>query len=111
MGATISSPSERNLLFAGGVIHGAGNGERGGLVKVNGEFRQNGNTGDMMFPVKMALSYISRFMTLLPGDVVATGTPSGVAMGMNPPEYLHQGDYVEPGIEGLGEMSQRVAAG
>jgi 2,4-didehydro-3-deoxy-L-rhamnonate hydrolase len=79
--------------------------------KVNGEFRQNGYTGDMMFPVKMVLSYISRFMTLLPGDVVATGTPSGVAMGMNPPKYLQPGDYVELGIEGLGEMSQRVVAG
>ncbi len=79
--------------------------------KVNGEFRQNGYTGDMMFPVKMVLSYISRFMTLLPGDVVATGTPSGVAMGMNPPKYLQPGDFVELGIEGLGEMSQRVVAG
>lgn len=80
-------------------------------TKVNGEFRQNGYTGDMMFPVKMVLSYISRFMTLLPGDVVATGTPSGVAMGMNPPKYLQPGDYVELGIDGLGEMGQRIVAG
>lgn len=80
-------------------------------TKVNGELRQNGYTGDMMFPVKMVLSYISRFMTLLPGDVVATGTPSGVAMGMNPPKYLQPGDYVELGIDGLGEMGQRIVAG
>ncbi len=80
-------------------------------TKVNGELRQNGYTGDMMFPVKMVLSYISRFMTLLPGDVIATGTPSGVAMGMNPPKYLQPGDYVELGIEGLGEMGQRIVAG
>ena len=64
-----------------------------------------------MFPVKMVLSYISRFMTLLPGDIVATGTPSGVAMGMNSPKYLQPGDYVELGIEGLGEMGQRIVAG
>jgi 2,4-didehydro-3-deoxy-L-rhamnonate hydrolase len=80
-------------------------------TKVNGELRQNGYTGDMMFPVKMVLSYISRFMTLLPGDVVATGTPSGVAMGMNPPKYLQPGDFVELGIDGLGEMGQRIVAG
>ena len=80
-------------------------------TKVNGEFRQNGYTGDMMFTVKMLLSYISRFMTLLPGDVVATGTPAGVAMGMNPPRYLQPGDYVELGIEELGEMGQRIVAG
>jgi 2-keto-4-pentenoate hydratase/2-oxohepta-3-ene-1,7-dioic acid hydratase in catechol pathway len=80
-------------------------------TKVNGDVRQNGYTGDMMFPVKMVLSYISRFMTLLPGDVVATGTPSGVAMGMNPPKYLQPGDFVELGIDGLGEMGQRIVAG
>lgn len=79
--------------------------------KVNGEFRQNGYTGDMMFSVAHILSYISQFMTLLPGDVVATGTPSGVAMGMSPPRYLQPGDYVEQGIEGIGEMRQRVVQG
>lgn len=80
-------------------------------TKVNGELRQNGYTGDMMFSVKSVLSYISRFMTLLPGDVVATGTPAGVAMGMNPPRYLQPGDFVELGIDGLGEMGQRIVAG
>jgi 2,4-diketo-3-deoxy-L-fuconate hydrolase len=78
--------------------------------RVNGEVRQNGWTGDMLFSVRQIVSYISRFMTLLPGDVVATGTPSGVAMGMTPPRYLQAGDLVECGIEGLGGMLQRVVA-
>ncbi|MBC7980059.1 MAG: fumarylacetoacetate hydrolase family protein [Armatimonadetes bacterium] len=78
--------------------------------KVNGELRQNGWTGDMLFSVRHLVSYISRFMTLFPGDVIATGTPSGVAMGMDPPQYLQAGDWVECGIEGLGELTQRVVA-
>jgi len=78
--------------------------------KVNGEIRQNSWTKDMLFGVKHIVSYISRFMTLLPGDVIATGTPSGVAMGMNPPRYLQAGDLVECGVEHLGEMTQRVVA-
>lgn len=78
--------------------------------KVNGELRQNSWTGDMSFSVRQLVSYVSRFMTLLPGDVVATGTPSGCAMGMNPPRYLQAGDFVECGVEGLGELAQRVVA-
>ena len=78
--------------------------------RVNGEQRQNSWTGDMLFTVRQLISYTSRFMTLLPGDVLATGTPSGVAMGMNPPKYLQAGDFVECGIEGLGELAQRVVA-
>ena len=78
--------------------------------KVNGELRQNSWTGDMMFSVRQLVSYISRFMTLLPGDVIATGTPGGVAMGMSPPRYLQAGDFVECGVEGLGELAQRVVA-
>jgi len=77
-------------------------------TKVNGETRQNSWTKDMLFGVREIVSYISRFMTLLPGDVIATGTPSGVAMGMNPPRYLQAGDLVECGVEGLGELTQRV---
>ncbi|GAA5481944.1 fumarylacetoacetate hydrolase family protein [Haloferula sargassicola] len=79
--------------------------------KVNGEMRQNGWTGDMMFGVAHLIHYISRFMSLLPGDVIATGTPSGVAMGMDPPRYLLPGDCVECGVEGLGELRQRVVQG
>lgn len=78
--------------------------------KVNGELRQNGWTGDMIHPVRFLISYISRFMTLLPGDVIATGTPGGVGMGMQPPCYLQAGDLVECGIEGLGELNHRVVA-
>jgi 2,4-diketo-3-deoxy-L-fuconate hydrolase len=78
--------------------------------KVNSELRQNSWTGDMMFNIKQLISYISRFMTLLPGDVVATGTPAGVAMGMDPPQYLQPGDHVECGVEGIGELSLRVVA-
>lgn len=76
--------------------------------RVNSELRQNGWTGDMTYPVKYLISYISRFMTLLPGDVIATGTPAGVAMGMKPPRFLQPGDCVELGIEGIGEMRQRI---
>lgn len=78
--------------------------------KVNGETRQSGWTGDMIFGVREIVSYVSRFMTLLPGDVIITGTPSGVAMGMDPPQYLQAGDLVECGIEGLGVLTQRVVA-
>jgi len=78
--------------------------------KVNGEVRQSSWTKDMMFGVRDVVSYISRFMTLLPGDVIATGTPSGVAMGMSPPRYLQAGDLVECGISSLGELTQRVVA-
>jgi 2,4-diketo-3-deoxy-L-fuconate hydrolase len=77
---------------------------------VNGELRQNGYTGDMIFSVRQIVSYISRFMTLLPGDVIITGTPSGVAMGMTPPKYLQCGDLVECGVEGLGQTGHRVVA-
>jgi 2-keto-4-pentenoate hydratase/2-oxohepta-3-ene-1,7-dioic acid hydratase in catechol pathway len=78
--------------------------------EVNGELRQNGWTGDMMFGVGSLVSYISRFMTLMPGDVVATGTPGGVGMGMDPPRFLLPGDLVECSIEGLGSLRQRVVA-
>jgi 2,4-didehydro-3-deoxy-L-rhamnonate hydrolase len=78
--------------------------------RVNGDIRQNGWTGDMMFSVRQLVSYVSRFMTLLPGDVIATGTPAGVAMGMTPPQYLQAGDFVECGVESLGELAQRVVA-
>ena len=79
-------------------------------TKVNGELRQNANTSDMIFKVPFLVSYISQFMTLLPGDVIATGTPSGVGMGMNPPQYLRSGDLVEMGIDGIGVMAHRVVA-
>lgn len=79
-------------------------------LKVNGELLQNGNTDDMIFQVPTLVSYISQFMTLLPGDIISTGTPAGVGLGFNPPRYLKAGDVIELGIEGLGEQKQ-VAKG
>ena len=79
--------------------------------KVNGEIRQNSWTSDMTFTVRRLVSEVSQFMTLLPGDVIATGTPSGVAMGMKPPRFLEAGDLVECCVEGLGKLEQRVIAG
>jgi 2-keto-4-pentenoate hydratase/2-oxohepta-3-ene-1,7-dioic acid hydratase in catechol pathway len=75
-------------------------------LKVNGELRQDNNTDDMIFEVPFLISYISQFMTLLPGDVISTGTPSGVGHGFHPPVYLKAGDVIELGIEGLGEQRQ-----
>jgi 2,4-didehydro-3-deoxy-L-rhamnonate hydrolase len=79
-------------------------------LDVNGEKRQRGNTRTMIFGCAMLVSYVSQFMTLLPGDIITTGTPPGVAMGMKPPQWLKAGDVVSLGIAGLGEQRQRVVA-
>jgi 2-keto-4-pentenoate hydratase/2-oxohepta-3-ene-1,7-dioic acid hydratase in catechol pathway len=79
-------------------------------LMVNGEMRQKSSTSNMIFDVPTLVSYVSQFMTLLPGDVISTGTPAGVGMGMNPPAYLRAGDVVDLGIEGLGESRQHVIA-
>jgi 2,4-didehydro-3-deoxy-L-rhamnonate hydrolase len=79
-------------------------------LKVNGEFRQRSSTSEMIFQVPFLVSYVSQFMTLLPGDVISTGTPAGVGLGMKPPQYLKAGDVVELGIESLGESRQTVVA-
>ncbi len=79
-------------------------------LTVNQERRQNSSTAEMIFPVATLLSFISRFMTLNPGDIVATGTPSGVALGGDPPRYLRAGDTVCCGVEGLGEQRLLVRA-
>jgi 2,4-diketo-3-deoxy-L-fuconate hydrolase len=79
-------------------------------LKVNGKTLQDGNTSNMVFNVTHLVSYISQFMTLLPGDVISTGTPAGVGLGFNPPVYLKAGDVVELGIDGLGEQKQLVKA-
>jgi 2,4-diketo-3-deoxy-L-fuconate hydrolase len=79
-------------------------------LRVNGEFRQRSSTAEMIFGVPFLVSYISQFMTLLPGDVVSTGTPAGVGLGMKPPQYLKPRDVVELGIDGLGESRQIVTA-
>lgn len=79
-------------------------------LKVNGDMMQDGTTANLIFKIPFLISYVSRFMTLLPGDVVSTGTPAGVGLGMNPQVYLKAGDVVELGIEGLGSARQNVVA-
>jgi len=79
-------------------------------LDVNGEKRQRGNTRTMIFGCANLVSYISQFMTLLPGDIITTGTPPGVGLGMKPPKYLNVGDVVTCGIQGLGDQRQKVVA-
>ena len=79
-------------------------------LDVNGERMQTGSTKTMIFDVRTIVSYISEFMILEPGDLITTGTPPGVGLGMKPPKYLKAGDTVTLGIEGLGDQSQKVVA-
>jgi 2,4-didehydro-3-deoxy-L-rhamnonate hydrolase len=79
-------------------------------LTVNGEYRQKSSTAQMIFDVPTLVSYVSQFMTLLPGDVISTGTPAGVGLGMKPPAYLKAGDIVELGIDCLGRSRQRIVA-
>ena len=79
-------------------------------LDVNGERLQESNTSDLIFSVPELVSYVSQFMTLLPGDVVSTGTPAGVGLGLDPPRFLRAGDVVELGIEGLGTSRQTAVA-
>ncbi|WP_112606970.1 fumarylacetoacetate hydrolase family protein [Rhizobium sp. WW22] len=79
-------------------------------LKVNGKMMQNGSTRTMVYGVAYLVSYLSQFMSLHPGDVISTGTPPGVGMGMKPPQYLKPGDVVELGMEGLGTQRQTFLA-
>jgi 2,4-diketo-3-deoxy-L-fuconate hydrolase len=79
-------------------------------LKVNGTMKQNGTSADMVFGVPYLVSYVSQFMSLLPGDMISTGTPAGVGLGHTPPVYLEDGDEVELGIDGLGSSRQRLRA-
>ena len=79
-------------------------------LKVNGETMQNGSTKTMVYGVKYLVSYLSQFMSLHPGDIISTGTPPGVGMGMKPPRWLKAGDVVELGIDGLGTQKQNIVA-
>ncbi|MDG1022924.1 MAG: fumarylacetoacetate hydrolase family protein [Flavobacteriaceae bacterium] len=79
-------------------------------LKLNGEIMQDSATSDFIFNVQQVVSHISQFMTLLPGDIISTGTPFGVGLGLTPPKYLKPGDVVELGIEGLGTSRQEVKA-
>ena len=79
-------------------------------LTVNGRMMQDGTTRNLIFKIPYLISYVSQFMTLLPGDVVSTGTPAGVGMGMKPQVYLKPGDVVQLGIDGLGTATQNVVA-
>ena len=79
-------------------------------LSVNGTMYQNGNTKNLIFSVPQLIAYVSKFMTLLPGDVISTGTPAGVGLGFKPPIYLKAGDVVELGADGLGVAKQTVVA-
>jgi 2-keto-4-pentenoate hydratase/2-oxohepta-3-ene-1,7-dioic acid hydratase in catechol pathway len=79
-------------------------------LSVNGKLKQDGSTREMIFSVVELVSYISRFMSLQPGDVILTGTPAGVGLGHKPPEYLKAGDVVTASIDGLGEQTHKVVA-
>ena len=79
-------------------------------LTVNGKSMQDGNTHDFIFKIPYLISYVSQFMTLLPGDVISTGTPAGVGLGMNPQVYLKAGDIMELGIDGLGTSKQTVVS-
>lgn len=79
-------------------------------LKVNGEKLQDSTTSDFVFNIPESISYISQFMTLLPGDIISTGTPFGVGLGFDPPRYLKPGDVVELGIDGLGSSRQKARA-
>lgn len=79
-------------------------------LKLNGEMLQDSNTNDMIFDIPTIVSYLSNFMTLLPGDVISTGTPAGVGLGFKPPKYLVAGDVVELGIDNLGTQKQTAVA-
>lgn len=79
-------------------------------LKVNDKLMQDGNTANFLFRIPFVISYVSRFMTLLPGDIISTGTPAGVGLGFNPPVYLKPGDIVELGVDGLGTSRQKCIA-
>ena len=79
-------------------------------LTLNGEQMQNSSTSDFIFNIQHVVSYISQYMTLLPGDIISTGTPFGVGLGLTPPRYLQDGDIVELGIEGLGVSKQMCKA-
>jgi len=79
-------------------------------LKLNGETVQDGTTANFIFDIPFVIAYTSKFMTLLPGDIISTGTPAGVGLGMKPPVYLKPGDVIELGIDGLGTSTQKLVA-
>lgn len=77
-------------------------------LKLNGKMMQDGNTSNLVFKIPYLISYLSQFMSLMPGDIISTGTPAGVGLGQRPPFYLKAGDEVELGIDGLGSAKQKL---
>ena len=80
-------------------------------LKVNGETRQRLNTSNLMSDVPRLIETVCKYMTLLPGDLISTGTPPGVGLGFDPPRYLNEGDVIEYGIDQLGEARQTLVTG
>ncbi len=102
-----------NLTFVNsaqaGTVHTDENGDDNNLnlwLKLNVGEIENSNNTDFIFNIQEVVGYISQFMTLLPGDIISTGTPFGVGLGLNPPRYLKDGDVIELGIDGLGVSKQ-----
>ena len=79
-------------------------------LRVNGKIMQDSSTSELIFQIPFLIAYVSRFMTLLPGDIISTGTPAGVGLGFNPPVYLKPNDIIELGVEGLGTARQKLVA-
>jgi hypothetical protein len=104
------SGHETHSIWRTGGGEAGHSGRLGMWLTVNGEFRQKSSTAEMIFDVPTLVSCVSEFMTLLPGDIISTGTPAGVGLGMRPPAYLRQGDVVALGIDGLGTSRQEVTA-
>ena len=77
-------------------------------LSVNGEVRQNSNTADLLFSIEEIIHQLSQGLTLEPGDIIATGTPSGVGLGLNPPQFLKPGDTITARIEGIGELTTQI---
>jgi 2-keto-4-pentenoate hydratase/2-oxohepta-3-ene-1,7-dioic acid hydratase in catechol pathway len=80
------------------------------FLRVNGTVKQEGNTRDMIFPVDAVIEWVSKGMTLLPGTLIATGTPDGVGFARTPPEFLRPGDVMETEVEGIGRLRNRIVS-
>jgi 2-keto-4-pentenoate hydratase/2-oxohepta-3-ene-1,7-dioic acid hydratase in catechol pathway len=80
------------------------------MLRINGTVKQEGNTSDMIYPVDAIIEWVSRGMTLLPGTLIASGTPDGVGFARTPPEYLQPGDVMESEVQGIGGLRNRIVA-
>ena len=106
--AVVLDDEDRALGASGAIVKIADPQALGLWLEVNGGRMQTGTTATMVYGVAFLVQYLSQFMTLEPGDIVTTGTPPGVGMGMKPPRFLRAGDVMVLGIDGLGQQRQRV---